>query len=72
MANLVLAEHPARAVVLLLLGRHPAVAHAHTLEHRTQRKARRDRGKPGPAPVFALPAPAVAHETGSPAYAGSY
>jgi hypothetical protein len=26
--------------------------------------------KAGPAPVFAQPAPAVAHETSSPAYAG--
>lgn len=26
--------------------------------------------KAGPGPVFALSAPAVAHETGSPAYAG--
>jgi len=40
----VLAEHPARAVVRLLLGGDPAVAHAHRLEGRIRRKARRGRG----------------------------
>jgi hypothetical protein len=28
---MVLGEYPARAVVILLLGRHPAVAYVHTL-----------------------------------------
>jgi RNA polymerase sigma factor (sigma-70 family) len=35
--DVVLAEHPSRAAVRLLLGRHPAVAHAHPLERRNQR-----------------------------------
>ena len=46
---IVLAEHPARAAVHLLLGRDPAVAYVHTLERRAQGNERRAPARTAPS-----------------------